>query len=146
MGRRSPRARQGGAPMDAPESTSGRPAGEPAPEPAAAAAGATGPAPPSGVWAPYRPDADAPWDLRRVVHLHRRAAFGGTWREVQRDLKDDPQAAVGRILKGEAPRDGVPDQYAQVADLLATAAGRSGDPNRLKAAWLYRIYFTPDPL
>src|SRR5215217_3674749 len=100
--------------MEAPESTAGRPAAEPASESArepagAATAPATRPAAePSSAWAPYRPDADAPWDLWRVVHLHRRAAFGATWREIQRDLKDDPQAAVGRILKGEAPRDGVP--------------------------------------
>jgi len=122
--------------------TTSRPAGDPADN----AAGAAGLASPSGVWEPYRPDADTPWDLRRVVHLHRRAAFGGTWGEVWRDLKDDPQAAVGRLVKGEAPRDGVPKDYAQVADMLATAAGRSGDASRLKAAWLYRIYFTPDPL
>src|SRR3954470_6768274 len=93
----------------------------PGPNEAGAAAGA-GPAPLGDVWAPYRPDADAPWDLRRVVHLHRRAGFGATWREVQRDLKDDPQAAVGRFLKGDARLEGVPERYAQVAEMLSSAA------------------------
>src|SRR4051812_41362961 len=124
-------------PMAAPETTPG---------PTEAAAGRDGPAAPSGVWAPYRPDADAPWDLPRVVHLHRRAAFGATWREVQRDLKDDPQSAVGRILKGEARLEGVPDRYAEIADMLGTAAANVFDASRIKAAWVYRIYFTPDPL
>ena len=27
----------------------------------------------NNIWAPYEPDAKAPWGLRRVVHLHRRA-------------------------------------------------------------------------
>jgi hypothetical protein len=43
---------------------------------------------PGGPWAKYVPDADAPWDLRRVVHLHRRAGFAATWDEIGRDLKD----------------------------------------------------------
>ena len=25
----------------------------------------------ANLWEPYSPDANAPWDLRRVVHLHR---------------------------------------------------------------------------
>jgi uncharacterized protein (DUF1501 family) len=29
-------------------------------------------------WAPFEPDATSPWTLRRVVHLHRRAAFAAT--------------------------------------------------------------------
>ena len=33
------------------------------------------------------PDEKAPWNLRRVVHLHRRAGFAATWDELQRDLK-----------------------------------------------------------
>jgi hypothetical protein len=48
--------------------------------------------PPSGInaarssdpWAPYVPDDEAPWDLRRVVHLHRRAGFAATWGEIRR--------------------------------------------------------------
>ena len=53
-------------------------------------------------WAPHVPDADAPWDLRRVVHLHRRAGFAAPWDEHQRDLAAGPTAAVGRLLEGTA--------------------------------------------
>src|SRR5262245_19766105 len=38
-------------------------------------------------WAPYAPDDKTPWDLLRVVHLHRRAGFAAGWAELQRDLK-----------------------------------------------------------
>ena len=33
-------------------------------------------------WEPYRPTADNPWDLPKVGHLYRRAAFGATWAEL----------------------------------------------------------------
>jgi hypothetical protein len=39
----------------------------------------------TGPWAPYVPGDQAPWNLRRVVHLHRRAGFAATWGEIQRD-------------------------------------------------------------
>ena len=58
-------------------------------------------------WAPYVPTAEAPWDLRRVVHLHRRAGFAATWAELQRDLKDGPTKSIDRLLKGQS-REGVP--------------------------------------
>jgi hypothetical protein len=52
-----------------------------------------------GAWARYTPDAKAPWNLRRVVHLPRRTGFTATWNELQRDLKDGPDIAVRRLLK-----------------------------------------------
>jgi uncharacterized protein (DUF1800 family) len=97
-------------------------------------------------WAPYTPDAGTPWTLRRVVHLHRRAGFAATWSEVQRDLADGPRAAIDRLLAGKAAVTGVPREFATVADGLADAAADSGRPERLKAWWLYRMLFGPDPL
>ncbi len=99
-----------------------------------------------GAWSLYRPHAEAPWNLRRVVHLHRRAGFAATWSELQRDLKDGPDAAINRLLKGESRREGVPDDFASIADMLATQAVESADAMRLKAWWLYRMLWTPDPL
>jgi uncharacterized protein (DUF1800 family) len=97
-------------------------------------------------WAPYRPDAESPWDLRRVVHLHRRAGFAATWGEIQRDLREGPGASIDRLLKGRACADGVPERFEETAALLADAAASSGDPGRLKAWWVYRMLFGPDPL
>ena len=100
----------------------------------------------SDPWAPYVPSDEAPWNLRRVVHLHRRAGFAATWGEIQRDLKDGPRASLDRVLAGKAATDGVPAEFERTADLLGESAVTSGDPARLKAWWLYRMLFGPDPL
>jgi uncharacterized protein (DUF1800 family) len=83
-----------------------------------------------------------PWDLRRVVHLHRRAGFAATWDELQRDRRDGPGKSIDRLLAGRA-RAGVPDNFRTVAALLARRASR---PSDLKAWWFYRLYAGPDPL
>ncbi len=97
-------------------------------------------------WAPFSPTDERPWNLRRVVHLHRRAGFGATWRELERDLKDGPEPSLERVLAGRASVDGVPDKFEKTADLLGESAVASGDPARLKAWWVYRMLFGPDPL
>src|ERR1700716_2523294 len=43
--------------------------------------------PTAGAWAPYAPYSKMPWNVRRVVPLHRRAGFAATLDELQRDLK-----------------------------------------------------------
>jgi uncharacterized protein (DUF1800 family) len=97
---------------------------------------------PKGLWAPYAPGDEAPWDLRRVVHLHRRAGFAATWNELQRDLRDGPTKSIDRLLQGQA-REGVADDFRTVAALLADSAG---EPARLKAWWMFRMFAGPDPL
>jgi uncharacterized protein (DUF1800 family) len=94
------------------------------------------------LWAPYEPTTDDPWDLRKVGHLHRRAGFGATWAEFQRDLKDGPAASVERFLK---PRP-TTDEEKQVLESLKQGVLDSRDAERLKAWWLYRILYDPDPL
>jgi uncharacterized protein (DUF1800 family) len=95
-------------------------------------------------WAPYVPGPGEPWDLARVAHLHRRASFGATWAELQRDLAAGPAASVERLLDPPQP---TPEEREAVAEL------HDGIPNvayiqveRLKAYWLYRIVFGHDPL
>jgi uncharacterized protein (DUF1800 family) len=95
-------------------------------------------------WAPFVPDQSNPWNLRRVVHLHRRAAFAATWEELQRDLKDGPAASVDRLMAGTAHA--APADFTSVAVFLADAAVASGEMRRLKAWWFYRMLFGPDPL
>jgi uncharacterized protein (DUF1800 family) len=96
-------------------------------------------------WAAYVPDKDAPWDLRRVVHLHRRAGFAATWDELQRDLKDGPAASIDRVLAGTARARGVPENFEQTAEALAAAVSYY-NAERLQAWWVYRMVFGPDPL
>jgi hypothetical protein len=97
-------------------------------------------------WEPYVPHEQAPWSLRRVVHLHRRAGFAATWHEIQRDLKDGPKASIDRVLAGRAATDGVPEDFEKVAGFLSDSASVSNDPARLKAWWIYRMLFGPFPL
>jgi uncharacterized protein (DUF1800 family) len=97
-------------------------------------------------WTPNTPDDKAPWDLRRVVHLHRRAGFAAAWAEIQRDLKDGPQASIDRLLSGKVRSQGVPEDFERVSALLADSAVAAGDAGRLKAWWVYRMLFGPDPL
>src|SRR5271163_3995599 len=101
---------------------------------------------PGSPWARYEATAEAPWDLRRVVHLHRRAGFAATWAEIQRDLKDGPEASINRVLAGTSRMGGVPEEFESTSTLLADAAVASGDFNRLKAWWIYRMLGSPDPL
>jgi len=101
---------------------------------------------PGDPWAPYEPTPEAPWDLRRVVHLHRRAGFAATWAELQRDLKDGPEASVARVLAGTSRLGGVPEEFEATSSLLADAAVASGDVDRLRAWWLFRMLGSPDPL
>ena len=101
---------------------------------------------PESPWAPYIPDERAPWDLRRVVHLHRRAGFAAIWEELQRDLNDGPDASIDRLLNARSRARGVLDDFESIATLLADAAVAANDPARLKAWWVYRMLFGPDPL
>jgi uncharacterized protein (DUF1800 family) len=97
-------------------------------------------------WAAFVPDEKSPWDVRRVVHLHRRAGFGATWAEVRRDLADGPEASIDRLLAGKSRTEGVPADFEATADLLAERAVQGDVPARLKAWWVYRMLLGPDPL
>ena len=97
------------------------------------------------LWASYTPDGKQPWDLARVVHLHHRAAFAGTWGELQRDLTDGPDKAAARLLNGTANRHAA-KEFDATAALLFDAAVTQGEIGRLKAGWFYRLLFGPDPL
>ncbi len=99
-----------------------------------------------GVWAGYKPDDRAPWNLRRVVHLHRRTGFAATWKELQRDLADGPGRSIDRLLAGKARSEGVSSEFGSFADSLGMAAGDVNDVRRLKAWWIYRMLWSPDPL
>jgi uncharacterized protein (DUF1800 family) len=102
----------------------------------------------TNAWDRYEPADEAPWNLRRVVHLHRRAGLGASWSELQRDLADGPAASVTRLLEGKSRPIGAPEpeEFERTAAVLGEAATASSDPGRLKAWWFYRLLFSPDPL
>src|SRR5262249_34012285 len=85
---------------------------------------------PVNIWEQYTPDAKAPWTLRRVVHLHRRAAFAVPWDKLQRDLADGPAAAVGLFtaLHPDAPPSEVKPAHTKRGQRLS--GRRGGRPER----------------
>src|SRR5262245_32056395 len=97
-------------------------------------------------WTPYHPTPAAPWDLGRVAHLHRRAGFAASWSELQRDLRDGPDAALDRLLAGRAREGTVPEDYEGRAARLDEVARAGNRPDELRAAWIFRMLYGPDPL
>jgi uncharacterized protein (DUF1800 family) len=95
-----------------------------------------------GPWAPFQPTAQEAWDLAKVAHLHRRAGFGATWSELQRDVQAGPAASVDRLLNPPAAT----TEETQILDGLRQGVLSSNDSERLKAWWLYRILYDGDPL
>jgi uncharacterized protein (DUF1800 family) len=95
-------------------------------------------------WAPYTPGPGEPWDLGRVAHLHRRAGFGATRAELERDLAAGPAASVERLLDPPEPTSEEREAVAGLCDGIRNVAYFRLE--RLKAFWLYRIAFGHDPL
>jgi uncharacterized protein (DUF1800 family) len=61
-------------------------------------------------------------------------------------LQDGPQKSIDRLLAGNSRMSGVPENFEATATLLRDSAVTSGDPARLKAWWIFRMLFGPDPL
>jgi uncharacterized protein (DUF1800 family) len=98
-------------------------------------------------WAPYEPNSEDPWDRRKVAHLHRRAGFGGTLAEIERDLAAGPAESIARFLQ-PAPE---PQAFRQIsAAILRSAVGPDRDystePREIAAWWLHRMAYGTDPL
>ena len=98
------------------------------------------------IWKRYQPSSERPWTAQRTVHLHRRVVFGATRSEVDRDTSGTPEEAVNRVLNGECRADGVPDNFSSISDLIGNSAADSPNADRLKAWWIYRCLFSPNPL
>lgn len=96
-------------------------------------------------WKTYSPTKQSQWNARRVAHLHRRAVFGLTASELNRDVNSSPEESVSRIVAGEG-RDGTPAEFEDLANVIGEAAAGQEEATRLKAWWIYRILFSPDPL
>ncbi len=96
------------------------------------------------IWSGYQPTDEYPWNLKRAVHLHRRAGFAASWSDLQRDLEAGPEASISRLLKGNTVDQ--PSDLDGISNTIGDAAIASGNPQRLKAWWLYRMVTTTDPL
>lgn len=90
---------------------------------------------PRQAWAPYKPSAENPWDLRKVGHLYRRAGFGATWPELQAGLDAGPEKLIDAFLAGGPGGPPFPESIKR---------GNAG--NQLPAWWLVRLRETKNPL
>lgn len=97
---------------------------------------------PTWAWQPYRPSPEAPWDLRRVGHLFRRAAFGAPMSQLQQALTAGPQKTIQALLDGGKGQ----DDFNRETDKLAESLARVNNGNQLRDWWLYRMLYTPNPL
>ncbi|MBO0697854.1 MAG: DUF1800 domain-containing protein [Zavarzinella sp.] len=98
---------------------------------------------PRTAWEPYTPTAENPWDLRKVGHVYRRAAFGATWAELEAGLKAGPQPLIDRLLKGGEPSPLYDDQ---TDEFLSSAARKFNVGPQASAWWLYRMLHGGHPL
>ena len=80
------------------------------------------------------------------MHLHRCAGFRAPWNVLERDLRDGVGPSVDRLLQGRSREGTVPADFAELSAMAAEAAITANDPDRLKAWWIYRMLFGPDPL
>ena len=94
------------------------------------------------------PSVDAPSNCSRCSPSSSCSSFAAVRSEIDRDLADGPDASVSRLLSGQALPPGAPDpeEFGRISTVLADAAIASSDSSRLKAWWLYRLLFSPDPL
>lgn len=97
-------------------------------------------------WKRYKPNSILPWNFDRAKHLLRRTTFGPTWAEIQRAADEGPHRTIDRLLRADCRGDGQRDDFDEISQVIGDAAGSSNDPDRLKAWWLFRMLFTPDPL
>jgi uncharacterized protein (DUF1800 family) len=97
---------------------------------------------PRWAWEPYRPTEKAPWDVRKVGHLYRRAAFGATWDELETGLRDGPDRTITTLLKGRPGQ----EAFDRETEPLSRSTARGNNGQQARAWWLYRMLYSPHPL
>jgi hypothetical protein len=103
---------------------------------------------PGQAWKPYQPGPESPWNAARVAHLHRRAGFGATWGQLERDLAEGFERSIRRVLDGESvgPGGQLASDFAEIVTSMEDSARRRPSIERAQLLWLYRLLFTPHPL
>jgi Protein of unknown function (DUF1800) len=103
---------------------------------------------PGQAWRPYQPGPESPWNAARVAHLHRRAGFGATWGQLERDLAEGFEPSIRRVLEGDSvgPGGQPASDFAETVTAMEGSARRRPSIERAQLLWLYRFLFTPHPL
>ncbi len=88
---------------------------------------------PATAWEPWSPADGDVWDLAKVAHLHRRAGFGTTWKQLAADAARTPAEVVRGLL--DAATTTGPAEDDSVADVIAAGS----EARRLASWWLLRM-------
>ena len=97
---------------------------------------------PEWAWQPYEPSDKNPWDIRKVGHLYRRAAFGATRDELQAGVKTGPEKLIDELLKGGKDQETFDADTKHEADNIE----KFNTGNLLAPWWLYRMVYGRHPL
>jgi uncharacterized protein (DUF1800 family) len=97
---------------------------------------------PRWAWEAYRPSAQSPWDVKKVGHLYRRAAFGATWSELEAALKAGPDKTIDLLLKGGPAK----PRFEEMSNKLEGSIAQANNGQQAGAWWLMRMLNTPHPL
>jgi uncharacterized protein (DUF1800 family) len=97
---------------------------------------------PLQAWEPYQPSNQSPWDLKKVGHLFRRAAFAANWTELQSALNAGPEKTIAGLLE-DKPESA---DFTSITTQLAQSISRTNNGNQARAWWLYRMLYTANPL
>jgi uncharacterized protein (DUF1800 family) len=97
---------------------------------------------PRWAWEPYQPGDTEPWDVKKVGHLYRRAAFGATAADLDAGLAAGPEKAIDQLLAGGPGADKFDAETAALAQSIA----RANVGAQARAWWLYRMLYSPRPL
>lgn len=97
---------------------------------------------PQWAWAPCEAGGEAAWNPAAAAHLYRRAGFGADMATISEAAAATPADVVDELLE----RNAEPTEFRSTADTLAKTVLGSGNPQRLSAAWVYRLIRTPTPL
>jgi uncharacterized protein (DUF1800 family) len=84
-------------------------------------------------WEPWSPAADDRWDVAKVAHLHRRAGFGATWKQLEADAARTPAEVVRGLIDAAEPAGPADDD--PVAEVIAAGS----EARRLASWWLLRM-------
>ncbi|HEY2146912.1 MAG TPA: DUF1800 domain-containing protein [Pirellulales bacterium] len=96
---------------------------------------------PSRAWQPYRPDETNPWDIKKVGHLYRRAAFGANYRQLDEGVAAGPEKSIASLLSGGPALEAFNRQMAEM-----TASLNLVTDEELRGWWIFRILQSPFPL
>jgi hypothetical protein len=103
---------------------------------------------PRTAWERYTPSDASPWDLKKAGHLYRRAAFGGSWDELQTAVREGPERAITSLLQGRTDRE-ADELWTMMSRTIAGAnTGPDGQNNggQISSLWLYRMLYSTHPL